>query len=346
MRTLYLSLAILLASTSLLFASGAAETSDAEESVNLYSHRHYDVDQELFERFTEETGIIVNVVKAGADELLQRLRSEGENSPADLLLTADAGRLQKALEMGLLQAVESEKLLTAVPENLRHPDGFWYGLTKRARVIAYSTERVDPAELSSYEDLADETWRGRIAVRSSSNIYNQSLMASLINANGEEAAVEWARGIVANMAREPQGNDRDQVKAVAAGIADIAIINTYYLGLLLNSSDPEQVKAGKAVALYFPNQDGRGAHINISGAGLTKHAPNRENAIRLLEFLTSPEVQKVYAAENYEFPVRDDIEAEGLVGSWGDFKEDSINLSVLGDLNVEAVIGFDRAGWK
>ena len=337
---------IVLFTASLSFASGQKDVNDNIQEVNVYSHRHYDVDQKLYDQFFTETGIKVNVVKAGADELLERLKSEGPNSPADILLTVDAGRLYKAQEMGLLQAVQTDKLTSAMPEHLRHPDGFWYGLTKRARVLAYSVDRVSPQELSTYEDLTDSKWKGRIVVRSSSNIYNQSMMASIIAANGKESAVQWAEGVVANMAREPKGNDRDQVKAVAAGQADIAIINTYYLGKLLTSSDEEEVNAGKSVALFFPDQDDRGTHINVSGAGVTTYAPNKENAIKFLEFLTSIEAQIVYAQENFEYPVRDDVEPSELVASWGTFKDDFTNLDVLGKLNVEAVIEFDKAGWK
>lgn len=337
---------IVLLTSSFIFAGGQKEEGEKIQEVNVYSHRHYDVDQKLYDQFYTETGIKVNVIKAGADELLERLKNEGPNSPADILLTVDAGRLYKAQEMGLLQSVSTDKLTSAMPEHLRHPEGYWYGLTKRARVIAYHVDRVNPYELSTYEDLTSEKWNGRIVVRSSSNIYNQSLMASIIAANGKEAAQEWAEGIVANMARDPKGNDRDQVKMVAAGQADVAIINTYYLGKLLTSSDKEEVAAGKAVALFFPNQDGRGTHINVSGAGVTAHAPNKENAVKFLEFLTSIEAQTVYAQENFEYPVREDVEPSELVASWGTFKDDTVNLNVLGKLNVEAVIEFDKAGWK
>lgn len=329
-----------------LFAGGQAERTQGGEEINLYSHRHYDVDQVLYDQFFEETGIRVNVVKAGADELIERLKNEGPNSPADVLLTVDAGRLFKARNMDLLQAVSSEELNGAVPVHLRDPDGYWFGLTKRARVIAYHKDRVDPSELSTYEDLTDPKWKGRIVVRSSSNIYNQSLMASLIAADGAEAARFWAEGVTANMARDPKGNDRDQVKAVAAGLADIAIINTYYLGKLLTSSDPEEVAAGEQVALFFPNQDDRGTHINVSGAGVTAHAPNRDNAVRFLEFLTSRAAQGVYARENYEYPVREDVSPSEIVSSWGTFQEDRTNIALLGELNIQAVMEFDKAGWK
>ncbi|MDF1568689.1 MAG: Fe(3+) ABC transporter substrate-binding protein [Spirochaetaceae bacterium] len=344
MKRIFVILIVILASGA-LFAEGAAEPVE-ENVVNVYSHRHYDVDQELYERFTELTGIEVNVVKAGADELIERLRTEGPASPADVVMTVDAGRLQKAVEMNLLQAVDSAELDSAIPEHLRHPDGYWFGLTKRARVLAYSVDRVDPSELSTYEDLANSKWAGRIVVRSSSNIYNQSLMAAMIAAIGEDAAAEWARAIVSNMAREPEGNDRDQVKAVASGLADIAIVNTYYLGKLLTSDDPEEVAAGRSVNLFFPNQSDRGTHINISGAGVTAHAPHRDNAIRFIEFLTSVEAQERYAAGNFEYPIRDDVPPADLVSSWGNFREDDVNLSVLGDLNIQAVIEFDKAGWK
>jgi iron(III) transport system substrate-binding protein len=329
-----------------LFAGGQSETNTAESVVNLYSHRHYDVDQALYDRFFDETGIRVNVVKAGADELIERLKNEGPNSPADVIVTVDAGRMHKAKEMGLLQSIKSSDLESAVPTHLRDSEGFWFGLTKRARVIAYHIDRVDPAELSTYEDLADPKWRGRIVVRSSSNLYNQSLMASMIAANGESLARKWAEGVVANMVRKPQGNDRDQVKAVAAGDADIAIINTYYLGKLLTSDNPEELTAGEQVALFFPNQEGRGTHINISGAGITAHAPNKENAIKFLEFLTSVEAQEVYAQDNFEYPVRTDVAPSEIVSSWGSFKEDTTDMSLLGKLNIQAVMEFDKAGWE
>lgn len=338
-------LLLLLLATS-IFADGQVESDTTISEVNLYSHRHYDVDQKLYDQFYSDTGIKVNVIKAGADELLERIKTEGPNSPADILITVDAGRLYKAQKLGLLQAISSTILEESVPSHLRHPDGYWFGLTKRARVIAYHKDRIDPSELSTYEDLADPKWKDKIVVRSSSNIYNQSLMASMIAANGKASAGRWAEGVVANMARAPRGNDRDQVKAIASGQADLALINTYYLGKLLTSSDSEDVSAGKQIALFFPNQDDRGAHINVSGAGVTKYAPNKDNAILLLEFLTSVEAQVIYAQENYEYPVREDVEPSDLVASWGSFKEDRTNMDILGQLNVEAVIEFDKAGWK
>ena len=327
-------------------SSRASEAAVAGGEVNLYSHRHYDSDQELFERFQAETGITVNVVTASADELITRLEQEGDQSPADLLITVDAGRLERAVEKGLLQSVSTATLEQNVPAHLRHPDGRWYGLTQRGRIIAYHNERVDPSELSTYEDLADPKWRGRIAVRSSGSIYNQSLMASILAADGPEAAERWAEGVVNNMAREPQGGDRDQIKAVAAGVGDLAITNTYYLGLLFNSDDPEERALADVIDVFFPNQDGRGAHVNVSGIGVTAHAPNQGNAIRLMEFLTSQVAQEVFAEANYEYPVKPGIEWAPTLQSWGHFKSDELNLSVLGELNAEAVRIFDRAGWR
>ncbi len=327
-----------------LMAGGTAEKEGGV--VNLYTHRHYDVDQQLYDKFFEKTGIKVNVVKAKSDELIERLKSEGSASPADVLMTVDAGRLGRAVDLGLLKPISSEKLEKAIPAHLRDPEGRWFAFTKRARVIAYDKDRVNPADLSTYEALADPMWKGKIVIRSSSNIYNQSLMASIIAAHGPAEAEKWAKGMVANMARAPQGNDRDQVKAVAAGQADIAIINTYYLGKLLNSDDPEQVNAGKKVKLFFPNQNGRGTHINVSGAGVTANAPNEANAVKFLEFLASPEAQSVFAQKNYEYPVVKGIAPSELVASWGTFKEDTLNMAELGKLNTEAVIIFDKAGWK
>jgi iron(III) transport system substrate-binding protein len=328
------------------FATGSQEGESVGETVNVYSHRHYDVDRELYEEFTAQTGIEVNVVQAGADELIQRLKREGENTRADVLVTTDAGRLYRAKEMGLLQAVDSQKLEENIPSYLRDPEGYWYGLTKRARVIAYHKDRVDEGELSTYEALAEPRWEDRIAVRSSSNIYNISLLASLVAHHGTEQARSWASGVVENMARAPQGNDRDQMKAVAAGQADIAIVNTYYVGLMATSSNPEEVEVAEQIGVFFPNQDGRGAHINISGAGVTQHAPNGENAIRLIEYLSGTEAQERFAKANYEYPVKPGVPAAEVVQSWGNFTEDRLNLSALGEHQSEAVRIFDQVGWR
>lgn len=326
-------------------ATGAKEAT-GEQVVNVYSHRHYDVDKELYRQFTSETGIEVNIVQAGADELIQRLSREGDNTKADVLITVDAGRLHRAKSMDLLQSVDSRQLDRNVPSHLRDPEGFWYGLTKRARIIAYHKERVNPDNLSTYEALAEQQWRDRIAVRSSSNIYNISLLASLIAHHGEEAAREWADAVVDNMARSPQGNDRDQMKAVAAGEADIAIVNTYYVGLMTNSSNPEEVEVAEQIGVFFPNQEGRGAHINVSGAGVTRYAPHPDNAVRLLEFLSGAEAQEKFARGNYEYPVQPDVPAADVVESWGEFTEDTLNLTELGEHQNQAVRIFDEVGWR
>ncbi|MEL6672933.1 MAG: Fe(3+) ABC transporter substrate-binding protein [Bacteroidota bacterium] len=317
-----------------------------QQEVNVYSHRHYDTDKELFKRFEDSTGIKVNVVKASADELIQKLEQEGENSIADVLVTVDAGRLFRAKDKGLLQAVSSEVLNQQVPASLRDPEGQWYSVTQRSRVIVYAKDRVDPAELSSYEDLADPKWKGKVLVRSSSNIYNQSLMASLIHHLGEEAALNWAKAVVGNMARDPKGNDRDQVKAIAAGLGDVALVNTYYIGRLLTSDNEAEKQAGEAIGVFYPNQADRGAHMNSSGVGVTAHAPNKENAIRLIEFMTGPEAQDLYASSNFEFPVNPGVAASEMLQSWGEFQPDSLNLDVLGRLNNAAVKTFDQAGWQ
>ena len=300
----------------------------------------------MFKNFTDKTGIEINVVKGSADQLIQRLISEGENSPADLLLTVDAGRLHRAKSAGVLQPIRSKTLYKNIPTSLRDPDNQWFALTVRARVIVYSKERVNPNDLSTYEDLASSKWKGRIAVRSSSNIYNQSLMASLIDANGKRKALEWAKAVRKNMARAPRGSDRDQARAVAAGIADVAIMNTYYIGKLASSSDSKDRKVVEEVGVFFPNQKGRGTHINISGAGVTKSSKNKENAIKFIEYLSSSEAQDVFGSVNYEYPVKIENNKSDLLNSWGPFKSDKLNLSILGKRNGDAVKLFDKAGWE
>ena len=323
----------------------SASTLHAQEMVNVYNSRHYGTDQQLYDAFTEATGIEVNVVEGNHDELIQRLATEGENTPADLLITVDAGRLALAAERDLLQPVETEALLEAVPENLRHPDGLWYGISARARVIVYSKERADPANLSTYEALADPEWEGRVLVRSGNNIYNLSLVGSIIEAVGPEATEQWAEGMVNNFARPPEGGDTDQIRAVAAGQGDVAIVNTYYLGRLLSSDDPEDVAVGEAVGVFFPNQDGRGAHVNISGAGITQYAPNRENAIKLLEYLVT-DGQRYFADVNHEYPVNSEVEPHPVLQTFGDFKQDTLNAATYAGNSVEAAKIMDRAGWQ
>lgn len=324
---------------------GGGERGGAGE-VNVYSHRHYEADEQLFQRFTEETGIRVNVVTASADELITRLENEGTNSPADLLITVDAGRLHRAKEKGLLQPLTSEVLAANIPSALRDPEGYWFGLTKRARIMVYDTSRVRAGELSRYEDLVDPRWRGRVLVRSSGNVYNQSLLASVLAAAGEDGASAWAKGIVTNLARQPSGSDTDQAKAVAAGAGDVAIVNSYYVARLMSSADPEERRIGARLAVVFPNQDGRGTHINVSGAGITRSSKNRENAVKLLEFLSEEAAQRVFSETIFEYPVNPRVEPAALLREWGEFREDTLNLARLGELNAAAVKVFDRVGWK
>ena len=329
-------------------ASEEEVVTEEEEAgeVNLYTSRHYETDQALYEAFTEETGITVNVVEGKGDELMERLNQEGESTEADLFITADAGNLYVASESDLLQPVESDVLNENIPEKYRDVDNEWFGLTKRARVIVYDKERVDPSELSTYEALAEPEWEGRVAIRSSSNMYNISLLSSLIELNGAEEAAAWTEGIVNNMAIEPQGGDRDQAKFVAAGQADVAVMNTYYVGGMLNSEDPEEVKVAESIGVFFPNQETTGTHVNISGIAMTQHAKNADNALKLMEFLSQEESQQQFASANYEYPVNPDVEIAGLLESWGEFTEQDINLSVLGENQQEAIRLFDQAGWK
>jgi iron(III) transport system substrate-binding protein len=324
-------------------------TSDAEPSageLNLYSSRHYDSDDALYQSFTAKTGIEINLIEAEADELLSRIESEGENSPADVLMTVDAGRLWRAEEKGLFQPVDSEMLNAAIPENLRHPDGLWFGLTQRARVIVYNKDAVDPSELSTYEDLADAKWKGRVCIRSSGNIYNQSLMGSMIESIGVDATESWAKGLVSNLAREPEGGDTDQIKAVAAGQCDVAVANHYYWARLAKSDDAADQQIAEQVGVYFPNQGDRGTHVNISGVGVVANAPNYDNAVQFIEFLVTPEAQAIFAESNNEYPVVEGVKVDDVVSALGEFKVDTINVSAYGSNNATVLQIADRAGWK
>jgi len=280
----------------------------AEGQVNVYSARHYDVDKLIYDAFTEQTGIEVRVLEGNSDQLVERIRREGVASPADVLITVDAGRLWRAEDAGVFQPIQSDVLSQRIPGHLRHPDGLWFGFSQRMRLIYYSKARFDPARIERYEDLADPSLEGAICIRSSNNIYNQSLLASIIEAHGPEGALDWAEGLVANLARPPQGGDTDQLRGVAAGECDVAVANHYYYLRLLESDDPEDRRVAGQVGVIFPNQDGRGTHVNVTGGGVLRHAPHPEAGVRLLEFLVRPESQRWLAQANYEYPVRDDVE--------------------------------------
>lgn len=314
--------------------------------VNLYSARHYDTDSSLYESFTRSTGIKVNLVEADASQLIERIRREGRNSPADVLITVDSGMLWRAKEAGIFQQVSSSVLNAAVPASLRDPQGFWYGLSKRARVIMYHKDRVNPNELSTYENLADPKWRRKLLVRSSSHVYNQSLTGSILAARGEAATLEWARGVVANLARNPEGGDTPQILALGAGVGDIAIANTYYLPRLIRSAKAEERQVAEKIGVFFPNQGDRGTHVNLSGGGVVATSPNREGAIKFLEHMVSRESQRIFAEGNSEYPVVPGAELSAVLRSFGEFKEDPLGSSVYGANNPQALRIMDQAGWR
>lgn len=317
-----------------------------EKVVNVYNARHYGTDEILWQAFTAKTGIRVNVVEGSHDELIQRLVAEGENTPADVLITVDAGRLAFAAGKGLFQPVTTPVLEKSVPAHLRHPEGLWWGLAMRARVIVYAKDRVDPSELRDYEDLADPKWRGRVLVRSSTNIYNISLVGALLAAHGPDKVEEWCRGLVANMARPPQGGDTDQIHAVAAGVGDVAIVNSYYFARLAASEKPEERAIVDKLGLIFPNQDDRGTHVNITGAAVTRYAPHRDNAIALLEYLVSPEGQRYFADVSLEYPVNPELAPHPVLSSFGSFRQDTLNAARYAELADQAVKIMDRCGWR
>lgn len=316
------------------------------EEVNIYSARHYNTDLELYDRFTEETGIEINLIEGGSDELIERIRNEGVNSPADLFITVDAGRMWRADEADVLQSVQTDLLNEKIPASLRDPEGKWYGLSQRVRGIIYHRERVDPSEIGGYLDLADEKWNGRICVRSSNNIYNQSLVASMIEHYGQEETEAWAQQFVANFARDPQGGDRDQIRAIAAGECDIALANHYYLARLATSDEAADRDVADAVGIYFPPSEEGGTHVNISAIGVAKHAPNLENAVRFMEYLTRPDAQKFYIADNFEYSVTENEARPAILDEFGPFESDRINVSAYGENNPLAIQLMDRAGWR
>ena len=331
----------------LSFISIIAMASVSAEEVNVYSARKGYLLQPLIQAFEKDTGIKINIISGKAKALQKRIQQEGNNSKADILLTVDAGNLHSAKEANLLKKINSLKLNNLIPSYLRDKEGYWYGLSIRSRVIMYNPIKVDAKELSTYEDLANEKWKGRICIRSSSNIYNQSLLASMIAHNGESMAESWAKKVVNNFSRKPKGNDRSQMTAVVLNECDITLANTYYLGKWITSNKDIEKEYSDKIAVFFPNQKGRGAHINISGAAVIKTSKNINGAIKFIEFLAGNEAQKLYSQTNHEYPIRENVEVSEIVESWGyPFKKDKLSLNKLGVYNKKAVIIFDKVGWK
>ena len=329
----------------LLVISGCAPVNE----VNIYTSRHYDVDDILYAEFTKKTGIKVNIISGSGGALMERLKAEGVNSPGDVFFTVDAGNLANFQKGGFLQSITSESIKNVVPIELRGKNDEWVAIAKRARVIFYNPESVSNEEIANinYEDLAKPRWKNRVVVRSSSNMYNQSLVASLISNLGEENTETWAKGLVDNFARKPQGNDRAQLMAVANGQADIAIANTYYLGIMLSGKGgKEQQVAAAKLRIAFPNQTNRGAHVNISGGGILKHSPNKENAEKFLEFLLTEEAQSHIVNNTFEYPILETVEPHELIAGFGTFNMDKTSVADFGEYNPAAVKLMDRAGWK
>ena len=315
--------------------------------VNIYSSRHYQTDEALYAGFTKHTGVKVNRIEAGEDALIERIRNEGARSPADVMITVDAGRLWRAEQLGLFQPVKSKLLDSRIPENLRDPGGQWFGFSQRARVIAYNKEKVRPSEIQTYEALADPAWKGRVCMRSSTNIYNLSLMGALIDHLGEAKAEAWAKAVRANLAQEPKGGDTDQLKAVAAGQCDLTISNQYYYARLARSEKPDERQIAQRIGIVFPNQNTWGTHVNISGAGVLKHAPNKDAAVAFLEYLAGDEAQRYFADGNNEWPVVANLKLDNpVLNALGDFKRDRLNVAVLGRNQPSSQKIYDRVAWK
>jgi iron(III) transport system substrate-binding protein len=327
-----------------LFAPALVRAQD--RTLAIYSSRHYDTDRELYDGFTRQTGVRIRLIEANVDQLLERIRAEGANSPADVLVTVDAGRLARAKDANVLAQIRSSVLDSRIPAHLRDPQGFWYGFSSRARVVMYDRNLGLPAGLARYEDLAKPEFRGMVSTRSSSNIYSIGWTASVLAANGPEATEAWARGIATNLSRPPQGGDTDQIRAVAAGQGRLAISNTYYLGLLHRSARAEDREIAARMAVLFPNQADRGAHVNISGAGVVRTAPNREAAQAFLEYLSSPAAQSIFADGNMEYPVVADARPHAFLMGLGAFKQDPLNAARLAELSPEALRIMQRANWR
>lgn len=332
----------------LAFAVGALTAFSVQaQEVNVYNSRHYNTDRAIYETFTKATGIKVNIIEGNHDELIQRMKSEGASSPADLLITVDASRLAAAAKEGLLAPVNSPVLEgIKVPANLRDPNGAWWGLSTRARIIVYARDRVKPEQIRNYEDLAKPEWKQRVLTRSGTHPYSLALTASMIDALGEEKTEAWVKGLVANLARPPQGGDTDQIRAVAVGEGDVAIANTYYVGKLITSAKQEDREVAAKVGVIFPNQDNRGTHVNLSGAGVVKTSKNQENARKLLEYLLSPEAQRQFADGNMEYPVNPAIQPHPELVKLGDFKHADVNAAAFAAYTPQALRIMDRAGWK
>lgn len=314
----------------------------AEEVLHIYSSRHYNTDENLYKDFTKETGIEIKRVDGKGDALIARLEQEGDLSPADIFITVDAGRLWRAEQAGLFESVESEILNKKIPTNLRHTEGQWFGFSTRARVLVYNTKKIEKGTLTSYKDLVNPKWKERICVRSSGNIYNQSLLASMIAQDGVDTATAWAKAVLNNLARKPQGGDTDQIKAVAAGVCDIALVNSYYFFRLQRSETPEDNAIVKNLAIVFPDQDNKGTHVNISGAGVLKNAKNKDAAVKFLEYLTSESAQAYFANGNNEYPVVEGVTVNDVVEANSNFKIQDINVSEFGKHQKQAKMTFDR----
>jgi len=315
------------------------------QDVNVYSSRHYDTDDALYAKFTEETGITVNRIEAKADELIARMQAEGDNSPADVLLTVDVGRMDRAESEGLLQAYTSDVIETRIPDHMEHPDNLWFGVSQRARIIFYAKDRVENPP-QTYEELADPAWNGKVCIRSSSNIYNQSLMASLIEVHGEDVARDWGTGIVANMARDPQGGDTDQLRGIVSGECDVAVANQYYFARGLEKDVDGLTSGIDNIGWVWPNQDDRGTHVNLTTAAMLVNAPNPENAMKLMEFLTSDFAQNYFASQNNEYPAVAGLELDKEVKMMGDFKADTTTPTAAFSRNAgKAQAIFNEINW-